>query len=235
MSTTPIQCRVCGADCQKSHDNSRPAKFCSRRCFHASRKGQPLDMSPDVARKARRKAVRNAARKTSGVQQSPEHKEKRLKRSWASLAAVPKACTECGESFIRTSPSQRYCTGRCWLAAHRRGRVQKKRFTIPVVEYRRLLALQDNRCAICRSLSGSNGRNDRLAVDHCHGRNVLRGLLCHRCNTAIGLLRDDLGIIESAIRYLEEHGAQRPTNPVKADPEADRKVDRVTSIEGSSP
>lgn len=44
-----------------------------------------------------------------------------------------------------------------------------------------------------------------LAVDHCHKTNMVRGLLCHRCNTAIGLLNDDFTTLKSALKYLRHY------------------------------
>jgi hypothetical protein len=41
-----------------------------------------------------------------------------------------------------------------------------------------------------------------LAIDHCHERNLFRGLLCSACNCAIGLLKDDPKIIKNAARYV---------------------------------
>lgn len=205
MSKAPVQCRVCGADCRNRRGN-RPQKFCSAKCYHASKKGQPLQLPPDKVAKWQRKATRNAAKKISGTKQSQEHRDKRLHKAWVTLAANPMACSNCGESFIRTSPNQLYCSGRCWLATTRkRHGARKPRFTISPREYQRLSAEQGNRCAICQVLSGTNGRNDRLSVDHCHERMVLRGLLCHKCNTALGLFKDNVENLESAIRYLKAH------------------------------
>ena len=42
---------------------------------------------------------------------------------------------------------------------------------------------QDGRCAICMNKSVTI----RLAVDHSHSNNRVRGLLCRRCNRALGL------------------------------------------------
>jgi hypothetical protein len=41
-------------------------------------------------------------------------------------------------------------------------------------------------------------------VDHCHKTGSFRGLLCTRCNTAIGLLRDSPDLARAAARYLDE-------------------------------
>lgn len=49
-------------------------------------------------------------------------------------------------------------------------------------EYARRLAEQDGRCAICMN----RARTRRLAVDHDHQTNEVRGLLCYRCNEFMG-------------------------------------------------
>jgi hypothetical protein len=63
-----------------------------------------------------------------------------------------------------------------------------------------MIAAQDGKCAICHG--APNGAGDRLHIDHCHNTNKVRGLLCSRCNTAIGLLGDDPERAESAAAYL---------------------------------
>jgi len=52
-----------------------------------------------------------------------------------------------------------------------------------------------NECVIC-------GVNDKLVVDHNHKTGKIRGLLCNKCNMAIGLLQDDPMIVEFAKMYL---------------------------------
>ena len=49
-----------------------------------------------------------------------------------------------------------------------------------------------------------------LCLDHCHickekGQHIIRGLLCHNCNSAMGKLHDDIDILKSMISYLERH------------------------------
>lgn len=53
-------------------------------------------------------------------------------------------------------------------------------------DYDTLLARQGGVCAIC----GGIDRDRKLAVDHDHQTGLVRGLLCLRCNTGVGLLRD---------------------------------------------
>lgn len=62
-------------------------------------------------------------------------------------------------------------------------------------------------CAICGKAETSviAGKLIGLAVDHCHETNAVRGLLCQACNRAIGFLRHDIRITESAVAYLRLH------------------------------
>ena len=76
---------------------------------------------------------------------------------------------------------------------------RRRGIDITLEEYNRLLLTQGGVCAICQEPC-STGRN--LAVDHDHKTGRVRGLLCSRCNSAIGLLRDDPAIAYKAEQYL---------------------------------
>jgi len=52
-------------------------------------------------------------------------------------------------------------------------------------------------CAVC-------GSNKRLCIDHCHCTEKPRGLLCHKCNTALGLLDDNIQRILKLSQYLAQ-------------------------------
>lgn len=75
----------------------------------------------------------------------------------------------------------------------------KKSFNISFSEYSEISLRQNNVCAIC-SKKCATGRN--LAVDHNHQTGIIRGLLCMKCNRAIGLFCDDINIIRKALMYL---------------------------------
>jgi len=69
------------------------------------------------------------------------------------------------------------------------------------IDYAEMFVGQNGVCAIC----GRPPKKKRLFVDHDHDSGRVRGLLCWRCNTAIGLLHDDTDTIKSAINYLNGH------------------------------
>lgn len=58
---------------------------------------------------------------------------------------------------------------------------------------------QEGKCKICLN----DFQIHELHIDHSHKTNIIRGLLCPHCNTAIGLLKEDTNILKSAIKYLE--------------------------------
>lgn len=73
--------------------------------------------------------------------------------------------------------------------------------------YDAALEAQGGVCAICGQPETVMrfGKLKLLAVDHDHATGKPRGLLCQGCNQGIGHLGEDLGRMEAAARYLEEH------------------------------
>ena len=83
----------------------------------------------------------------------------------------------------------------------------KKCYGITSIEYDILLVNQNNVCGICElpeSEKDKFGNIINLSVDHCHKTGVIRGLLCAKCNKALGLLNDDINLLKSAILYLKK-------------------------------
>jgi len=78
-------------------------------------------------------------------------------------------------------------------------RYLQKAYLIDSTIYMQLLELQNGRCAICQIKPTSR----RLHVDHHHKSRKIRGLLCGKCNQAIGLLNEDLKLFDAAKKYLE--------------------------------
>ncbi len=68
--------------------------------------------------------------------------------------------------------------------------------------YYDLLEKQNHKCAICNNIELRGEIEIALSVDHCHDTLKVRGLLCGNCNRAIGLLKDDIKLLQNAINYL---------------------------------
>lgn len=82
----------------------------------------------------------------------------------------------------------------------------KKCFGISVEEYEALLKLQKGKCAICKQVENTKyskgGYIENLGVDHNHKTKQIRGLLCRKCNLAIGLFGENTKTMKNAIKYL---------------------------------
>lgn len=89
----------------------------------------------------------------------------------------------------------------------------EKTYGIPYTEYELRLSLQEYSCAICGK--GSKEDEKRLAVDHNHENGDIRGLLCISCNLIIGHANDDIEILFSAIKYLEDYNLNFSHCPVR--------------------
>ena len=84
----------------------------------------------------------------------------------------------------------------------------KANFKMTLKDFDDMLSAQGGACAICRTTT--SGGQGTWHVDHdsscCASRptcgNCIRGLLCHSCNTGIGLLKEDPVIFANALRYL---------------------------------
>jgi hypothetical protein len=132
-------------------------------------------------------------------------------------------CKECGqdkpvESFgvdRHIARGRKYTCKLCFNAKRKgevdplaRGRYLKRKYGITLDKYQELIVKQGGVCAICQQpgepRSGGNRAKDctPLYIDHCHIEGSVRGLLCHRCNVAIGLLQDDPCRADRASEYI---------------------------------
>jgi hypothetical protein len=80
-----------------------------------------------------------------------------------------------------------------------------KKYGLTFDDYNKLFIEQNESCKICkRHISEVNkGKKKVLCVDHCHTTNLVRGLLCDKCNRGIGLFNDNIEMLERAIQYLK--------------------------------
>lgn len=94
-------------------------------------------------------------------------------------------CKECYAEKSRNSKNKRI---RAW---------KKKGIVFSVAEYEKMLTEQGGLCWICREPSDRT-----LQVDHCHATGKVRGILCYKCNWAIGAFNDDPVRIARVVEYL---------------------------------
>lgn len=72
-----------------------------------------------------------------------------------------------------------------------------KLYFIDKEEYIGMELAQESKCCICKN-------KEKLVVDHCHSSGKVRGLLCRKCNSGLGLFGDSVVFLKNAIEYLEK-------------------------------
>ena len=79
----------------------------------------------------------------------------------------------------------------------------KLHYNIGITDYNKLFETQEGKCAICGKHQSECKR--KLAVDHDHETNKVRGLLCLTCNSGMGKLKDSEELLLKAVEYLRKH------------------------------
>lgn len=88
------------------------------------------------------------------------------------------------------------CCEKC--AVEKRMRTNFLKTPKNILVYSCLLEKQKGRCAIC----GESPK--KLLIDHKHGTDKIRGLLCHSCNVGIGLFKERETLFKKAIKYISQ-------------------------------
>lgn len=78
----------------------------------------------------------------------------------------------------------------------------QRKYGISLKKYLEMYEDQNGCCAIC-GVEEANAPRGCLFIDHCHCSGLVRGLLCHHCNTGIGYFKEDTENLEKAQVYLK--------------------------------
>lgn len=78
----------------------------------------------------------------------------------------------------------------------------KKTYGMSLQNVKDTINQQNNKCKICGKEEGAS-RMEKFVVDHCHTKGNVRGIICGKCNTALGLVNDDTTILQNMISYLK--------------------------------
>lgn len=96
---------------------------------------------------------------------------------------------------------------------NRKGKLESsslKRYGLNVDAYLDMVEAQHGVCAVCKNPETArrkDGASIRLSVDHDHTTDKVRGLLCQKCNAALGLVNDKQDLLQALISYLEQYTA----------------------------
>lgn len=87
--------------------------------------------------------------------------------------------------------------------------IRANRYGISVDKYLRMMEEQGGLCAVCGAEESALrfGKTTSLAVDHDHETGVVRGLLCGKCNAALGMMDDNPELLRAAADYLDQHNS----------------------------
>lgn len=116
-------------------------------------------------------------------------------------------CNVCKEEkpvteFFRQAATKSGYQSRCKTCDYRRKRIQRVGLTVEQFDVLDLSA-----CEVC-FVRLTNEASSRPHLDHCHTTGKFRGVLCVRCNIALGQVNDDVGRLRALIAYLEKHSEQ---------------------------
>lgn len=111
------------------------------------------------------------------------------------IEARTATCAVCGPTAIRVRSNRSH---ECMTVRKRHRTTYGKygKYGLTKGQYEALIHDHGGQCAICHSTT-------TLVIDHCHETGDVRGLLCHRCNVAIGWMMDDPAKLRAAADYLE--------------------------------
>jgi hypothetical protein len=120
-----------------------------------------------------------------------------------------KTCIKCGETkelsgFYKDNSNKKDRHQNKCKPCHEKVKFKSKvgAYGISVNEFYAMIEKQNNCCAICNK---SLNPKKHTHIDHDHFTNKVRGILCHYCNTAIGLFKEDKDVMQKAIEYLSHY------------------------------
>lgn len=145
------------------------------------------------------KQIEIADQRAAGNRRKPEHVE-RMRVPEAEWPAGGRWCSECQGFIPWLYVTGSKCKAHASRAAH--GTRLKAVYDITREQYEQLLEFQGGRCYICRQYPQSK----RLAVDHDHRTDAVRGLLCANdewgCNVTLRRLLNSVEMAQRALEYV---------------------------------
>lgn len=129
------------------------------------------------------------------------------------LDGLASNCKDCHRASVRVASAKYKQKNTTAYKASQVRHKLKRTYGITPCDFTRQLIQQDGKCPVCGTTDP--GGKGSWHVDHDHSSGVLRGLLCHHCNVALGHLRDSQETLGKAITYLDSGGIWKSA-PVSA-------------------
>lgn len=145
--------------------------------------------------------------------------------------SIPKKCAKCNGNFMATTPTKVFCGSRqektgCayqneleWISRKRAAftpeekrlhsiyKLNRKnliKYGLTAQDYVNKLEEQKYKCAISPKMFYENGKHGKLFIDHNHETSQVRGLLCHGCNSGLGMFMENEELMLEAINYIKK-------------------------------
>lgn len=179
-------------------------------------------MATPEQRKAYQKAYREknkdrllAAQRERNKLHYQANKETYGSRNRAWREANPERYKELTRKYTEANREKVVAASREWYAANKdRARATSRKnklkgYGLTPTEFETMLIEQRGACLICLTQMKSP------VVDHDHATGAVRGLLCHKCNSALGLLRDCSEVLQRAAQYLTRSSSGATSTPNK--------------------
>lgn len=121
-------------------------------------------------------------------------------------------CKHCNTKFsarlisIRAGKGK-YCNLQCFHKSRRTNlgkkelaKIHQAKFRYGLEKEQYLNLVRKTNCEICNSYLDEGEKY----IDHCHSSGRVRGVLCNKCNTGLGMFKDSRELLSKAITYLDK-------------------------------
>ena len=119
-----------------------------------------------------------------------------------------KVCSKCNQELPDTAfhkrtyptgnvglqPKCKKCSTKVRKQYYKPHEFMRRKFSLTEDQYNNLMS--NTNCQIC------DCKLTKKCIDHCHSTNKIRGVLCNNCNTALGLVGDNVDTLHKMINYL---------------------------------
>lgn len=119
-------------------------------------------------------------------------------------------CGICSKLYLATNRTQKYCSDNCGRKARELTALDAPySHNIKMIRRDILKLIKETpNCEICNIKLENNetslSKSAWFNVDHCHETGKVRGILCSKCNIGLGMFKDNIASLKTAIKYLKQ-------------------------------
>lgn len=129
-----------------------------------------------------------------------------------SRCKIVKELVEFNKDYKGTFKRQAYCRDCQKLAMGGGEYMLQRNFNMSLADKKKMIEQQNDACGICKK--AFEGKTKEQHVDHCHTTHKVRGILCQKCNAALGLVKESVTTLYNMIDYVKHHAKENAVTPV---------------------